>query len=298
MAFINYGGAKNKSMIISISRTLWAIPRPLAPIAAAIIVAHYGGINAEGVRPLFYIQLILSLLVFIGIAIWLKGPKVDSTEKATELVKKGSGFIQDFRDVFKGERYLKRYMTMQAIRTIGMNTATSFIPLWMVNVKGADPYILGLTTVAGMIVSVILQIPVGRLSDKIGRKKAYLLLRPFSWVAELLLIWAPSPEWFILVGFLGGNVSGGGEGIGIGGISFIPNITMQWEMVPEKKRGRWHGILQLFGILTFPASILGGILWQQGLMIAVLLLPIVTEVLVATPILLTIPETLGRTNSS
>jgi len=137
----------------------------------------------------------------------------------------------------------------------------------------------------------------GTYSDRIGRKKTFLLLRPFSWLAELLLIVAPRPEALILVGVLGGNVSGGGEGGGIGGVSFIPNITMEWEMVPEAKRGRWHGILGLCRVLAFPAAILGGLLWQQGFKVEILLLPILLEAAVAVPILLTIPETLGRTSS-
>ncbi len=297
MAFINYGKPENKSMIISISRTLWAIPRTFAPMAAAIIVAQCGGINADGMRPLYYIQLALAVIVIIAIAVLLKAPTGTAADDPRAPGKKGRGFVQDFRDVFTGERYLTRYIVLYAIRAISMNTATAFIPLWMVNEKAADPYILGATTAAGMVVAMVLQIPVGRLSDRIGRKKAFFLLRPFSWLAELLLVVAPSPGYLILVGILGGNVAGGGEGIGIGGVSFIPNITMQWEMVPQEKRGRWHGILGFFRILTFPASILGGIMWQQGLTVEVLLLPVILEAVIVTPLLMTIPETLGRTSS-
>ena len=260
MLFINIGGAENKSTIFSISRTLWAIPRIFSPIIAAIIIANLGGLNsgADAIRPLYSIQLALAMLVFISVALLVKTPQGDSVEKTVEPVKKGRGFIQDFRDLFKGERYLTRYIAMSAIRRIGMNTAMAFVPLWMVNVKGVDQYILGTMTAVGMVTAMLLQIPVGRLSDRIGRKKTYFLLRPFTFIAILLMILAPRPEYLILVGILGGSLSGGGEGAGIGGTSFIPSITMQWEMVPKEKRGRWHGIQGFFGILAFPASILGG----------------------------------------
>ena len=298
--FINYGGAKNKSLIISISRTLWAMPRIFAPMIAAVIIAHFGGLTAENaaesIRPIYFIQVVLAILVFISIAFLVKAPKGDSVEKTVEQGKKGGGFIQDFRDVFKGEIGLKRWLAMSVVRNIGMSTAMAFIPLWMVNEKKADPYVLGLTAAVGMATAMLLQIPVGKLSDKIGRKKTVLMLRPFQLIANLLVIVAPSPEYLILAGFLGGSVFGGGEGAGIGGISFIPQITMQHELVPAEKRGRWMGILGLSGILTFPASIFGGILWQQGLMIPVLLLPIILEALIVIPILITIPETLGRTS--
>jgi MFS family permease len=299
MLFITIGGAENKSTIFSISRTLWAIPRIFSPIIAAIIITQLGGLSmgSEAIRPLYYIQFVLAILVILAIAILVNHSQDDAVKNTANPVRSERSFIQDFRDLFQGERYLTRYIAMSAIRTIGMNTAIAFVPLWMVNVKGANQYILGLMTATGMVTSMLLQVPVGRLSDRIGRKKTIFLLRPFTIVASLLLILAPRPEYLILVGILGGNVFGGGEGAGIGGTSFIPTITMSWEMVPAEKRGRWHGVQRFFGVLTFPASILGGMLWQQGHMVQVLVLPVILEVFIALPILITIPETLGRTSS-
>jgi hypothetical protein len=68
---------------------------------------------------------------------------------------------------------------------------------------------------------------------------------------------------------------------------------MNFELVPEEKRGRWLGLLGFFGILSFPVSIIGGFMWQQGLMMEVLLIPIVLDV-IAIPILRTVPDTLVR----
>ncbi|MCK5604794.1 MFS transporter [Candidatus Pacearchaeota archaeon] len=290
---INLAKLKQRAMVISVSRALWAIIRIFAPMVAAIIVTHFGGLNAEGIRPLYYVQLVLAILVFISIVVWLKAPKDSPVEKTMEPVrKKGGGIIQDFRDLFKGERWLKRWLILFAIRSSSMGLATSFVSLWVVNVKEADPYILGVMGTASMITSMILQIPVARLSDKIGRKRAYYILRPFTFLGTILLIMAPNPQYLILVGILG-SVGITGQG-GIGGVSFIPFITMEHEMVPAEKRGRWQGLLGTFGLLSFPASILGGIMWQQGLMIEVILIPILLEVLTIMPILSTIPDTLGR----
>ena len=166
----------------------------------------------------------------------------------------------------------------------------------MVEVKGANPYILGIMGTIGTMMWVFLQIPSGSLTDKIGRKKVYLLLRPIMYLGTFLLILAPSPEYLIIVGLLGSIGIGGDPPGGIGGVSFMPFITMHWEMVPEEKRGRWFGIGGLINAATIPATILGGILWQQGFMTEVLLLPILLEVLVVIPILVTIPDTLGRDN--
>ena len=45
-----------------------------------------------------------------------------------------------------------------------------------------------------------------------------------------------------------------------------------------------------------PSTILGGVLWQQGFMLEVLLLPIILEAILVIPILITVPDTLGRSN--
>jgi hypothetical protein len=69
---------------------------------------------------------------------------------------------------------------------------------------------------------------------------------------------------------------------------------MFWEAVPREKRGRWFGVEGLMSLATIPASLLGGFLWQRGFMVEVLLAPVLLEVLVAMPILATIPDTLAQ----
>jgi len=293
---INYAKPEQRSMVMSLSRALWAFPSIFTSMIAAVIVTHFGGVNSAGIRPLYYIQVALGTLVLASIVLWLKNPQATSVEKTMGHGGKGRGFVQDFRDVFEGERWLARWVVVMIIRELGMRLTMPFTPLWIVNVKGADPYILGAMGTVGMIVSMLLQIPVGRLADRIGRKKAFYLFHPFAYLGTLLLIMAPSPEYLILVGILGyiGIAGGGGSAGGLSGVSFIPFITMNFEMVPEEKRGRWLGILGFFTILSFPISILGGIMWEEGLMIQVLVLPILLEVLIAIPILSTIPDTVKR----
>jgi MFS family permease len=291
--FINYSKPKQRSMVMSISRTIWAIPRIFTSMIAALIVTHFGGLNTTGIRPLYFIQLLMGSFVFVSIALWLKPGSDTSGKTNVRDVGGNGGFIQDFRDVFKGEKWLVRWIVVMIVRNIGMRLAMPFTPLWIVNVKGADPYILGLMGMASTLVSILLQIPAGRLADKIGRKRAFYIFRPFVYLGTLLLVLAPRPEYLVLVGVLGyiGMAGGGG---GLSGVSFIPFITMNFEMVPEEKRGRWLGILGFFGIISFPISILGGFMWQQGMMMEVLLIPIILEIFIAIPLLITIPDTLER----
>ena len=234
-----------------------------------------------------------SVFVFLFVAWKLQPLLKDEGGKKITSGSNLSVFLRDFQDFFKGEKWLKRWMILRITQQFGINLALPFTALWLVNVKGATPYILGIMGTVSVIISLILQIPAGRLADKIGRKKVYFLLRPFSFLGTALLILAPRPEYLIAVGILGAlTISGGGVGGGIGEVSFIPFITMFWEMVPSEKRGRLFGIEGLMNIATVPANIIGGILWQQGFMIQILLLPILLEAFIVMPILFTIPDTL------
>jgi len=142
-----------------------------------------------------------------------------------------------------------------------------------------------------MGISTLLQMPVGKLADKIGRKKAYYVLRPLSYLGTLILIFTPAPNFLIIAGILG--AMGLMQGIGI--LSNIPLLTMHWELVPAEKRGRWFGFTGIFNtFMTIPAFMLGGLLWEMGMMELVIILPVFIEMLVVIPILSRIPDTLGR----
>jgi len=66
-------------------------------------------------------------------------------------------------------------------------------------------------------------------------------------------------------------------------------------MVDEKQRGRWSGILMLFrGLMTIPAPIIGGILYQMFDPSFLFLLPLALDLFLRLPILLTTQETLDR----
>jgi MFS family permease len=299
--FIGTTSSKQRATAIGFSRALWAIPCSFVPMVAALIVVAFGGIGAQGIRPLYFIELTLELLVLLLVIVMLKPLLPSQPRKADAPAKnvggsglKEAGFIGDLRKLFEGETKLKRWLLIYSLRQVSTSMASPFVPLWVVTVKGADPYILGVMGTIGVITSVFLQIPVGSLADRIGRKKAFFLLHPMLALGTFLLILAPSPEYLAIVGLLGafglrvGLVGAGG----IGSLGQTPYITMFWEMVPAEKRGRWIGTANMFNILSLPASILAGFMWQQGFMVWVLLFPLIVDVLFILPLFFTVPETL------
>jgi len=58
----------------------------------------------------------------------------------------------------------------------------------------------------------------------------------------------------------------------------------------KERRGRLFGIEGLFNLASIPGSILGGILWQRGFIMHVLLMPILLEAFIVMPMLDTVPD--------
>jgi MFS family permease len=279
-----------RSFVISLSRVVWNFLSVFAPMLAAVIVVYFGGINVQGIRPLYLLQLTLTILVFIYVFIRLP-PTLGRVDRAGISSSKHTSVIQSYREAFKGEKYLKRWVLLRIIQTFGQNIAMPFYSLWLVEVKQADPYILGAIGTASLLVILIFQIPMGWLADRIGRKKVFLLFQPFSYLGLFLAIASTTPEHLILAALLGASVTGGGfSGGGVSGLSFPAFITLWWETIPEERRGRFFGIEGLFSLIAIPASILGGLIWQEGFKTEILLIPVILEILIVLPIFITIPE--------
>ena len=288
--FVTAADPQRRGTVISLSRVVWNVLNIFAPMIAAIIVASFGGINAQGIRPLYYLELVLAVIVFLLVARYLP-PTLGRVDKRDRSDSNRSNLVQDYLGVFKGEKHLKRWVVLRFVQTFAASLAAPFVALWLVEAKGATPYILGVLGSTSLIVSLVLQIPAGRLADRVGRRKVYFALRPISYVGTFLAILAQSPEALVFAGLLGGYASSSGVGdAGISGVAQPLFVTWWWESIPEEKRGRFFGVEGLFGLAAIPASILGGVLWQQGYMMEVLLIPILLEVAVVMPILATLPD--------
>ncbi|MDQ1279382.1 MAG: hypothetical protein QG670_644 [Thermoproteota archaeon] len=283
---------KKRSTIISLSRVFLGALNAFAPLSAAYIVSSFGGINTQGMRPLYYIQLLLYVFVFFYVIKFLGTVSQKRTEETNGLSSQ-NGALRNYQEFFK-DKHLRRWIIVRIVQTFSGSFSAAFIPLWFINVKHASPEIFGVFSTLSMIVSLSLNIPVGRLADKLGRKKTYYLLVPFTWIGGILIVISPNPQWLIISGIIGGG--GQALGSGIGGVSNVPFVTMWWEQIPAEMRGRGWGIE---GLITsgsaIPASLIAGVLWDQGFQsqVAVLVIPIILTALVVVPLLSTIPDTLG-----
>jgi len=263
-----------------VSTVISTIGGTLAPIVAAYLVVAFGGISASGIRPLFLVQ--LAGLVPLAVVIYLNLTEVGNARgKARDGVR---NFLKDFRSLFENAKGLKRFIFMECLGDFSMGAVFPFAMVFAVEVKKADPFILGYMGMASTLCNMIFAIPIGRLADKIGRKKTLYLMRPIMYASYLLIAFAPNAYWLILAwAFLGFPWE------------WIIWSTMSMEMVDESKRGRWSGILMLFNnLVRIPAPIIGGILYQAVDPAMLFLLPVAIDLFLRLPTLLTTPETLVR----
>ena len=136
---------------------------------------------------------------------------------------------------------------------------------------------------ATVVARLIAGIPLGRLADRIGRKRVIYLLTPLWYASNVLLVFSPGPITLVLSAVL----------LIFYSISSGATSAMTLEVVPLEQQGRWGGVLGFFaGLVTIPAPILGGLIWREVGPMYVFLIPMVFDLLLRIPLLATVSETL------
>jgi len=248
------------------------------PMLGALLVTTFGGVNVSGIRPLFFVGLAVTIGTFLLILTQLSNRRWVSPDESSP------GFFRDLFQVFKQGHHLKRWLVISCISWLPMGMVLPFSQVFAYEVKGADQYILGAMVTGMALTSLVLGIPMGRLADKIGRKKVLYLTAFLVWISSLLLIWAPAPGFLIAAGILLGFFHIGGPVTG----------AMSFELVPPEHMGRWLGIIRFFRMLfAAGAAYLAGVIWDNIGPQYVFLIAIGLDLLIRIPLLIGMPETLG-----
>ena len=272
---------KDRSTAQNLCVTLGSISAMIAPLIAAPLITAFGGLTAEGIKPLYFIRSIGYGFILIFLIFQLR--EIVHTPQKREGEETSPSFIDGFREIFTGSVVLRRWIIVSALTWLPMAMTSPFIPLFARQIKGANAYLLGGMATAALLAQLLFGLPMGRLADKIGRKKVIYLLAPLWYASYLLLIVSGSPVTLILAGalqtfyFLTSGIT----------------MTMTLELVPVEQIGRWTGILGLLrGLVTIPAPILAGLIWNSLGPIYVFIIPLAIDLLLRIPLFTTIPETL------
>jgi DHA1 family bicyclomycin/chloramphenicol resistance-like MFS transporter len=150
-------------------------------------------------------------------------------------------------------------------------------------IKGADQFILGAMVTGSALASIIFAIPLGRLADRVGRKKVLYTTIPLFGVSNLILVWSTHPALLVTAGILQGFYY----------IGAPISASMERELVPPEQMGRWLGIARFFKMfLSAFMAIIGGMIWDRMGPQYVFLTFIVIDLFLRAPLLISMPETL------
>ena len=227
--------------------TISAVPRLVAPIVAAYIITAYGGLNAEGIRPLYWIRSLGLIIAFFFIYKYFNNPSHMRMETAQ------STLLGDLRRIFKEGVKVKHWILYLMLSTFPMYIGNTFTPLYVAEVQGANEVILGWMFTASWLAVIVLALPIGRFADRFGRKKMILLMTPLYCASLFLTVYAWDENILILSGFLSGFFT----------LMAVTQGAITTELVPRELLGSWFGVLGLFrGVIGIISPIVGGVIWE------------------------------------
>ena len=191
--------------------------------------------------------------------------------------------------MFKEGRHLKKWMVIGSVSQLPLGLVFPFTQVFAYRIKGADELILGTMVAGSALASILFAVPLGRLADRIGRKRVLYITIPLFWLSNLILIWAASPVLLIIAGVLQGFYFIGAPVV----------AAIERELVPPEQMGRWIGINRGFKmILSAILALTAGVIWDRIGPQYIFLLFVAVDLLVRIPLLVSLPETLhGRLKS-
>jgi MFS family permease len=225
--------------------TVSGLPRLAAPIVAAFLITKYGGMTADGIRPLYWLAAIGYLFAMLFVFRFFQNPSFIVTSQDT--------FLSGFSRVFQEGHKVKRWILYQSLSVLPMYLGF-YIPLYASQVKGANTYVVGLLDSAYWFTVVVLAIPIGLLADKHGRKKMITVMTPLYCFGVLLLVYAQSTIILVLAGVFSGFYF----------LTLVTESAIGLELVPKELLGSWNALTSLgMGIIGTVAPILGGLIWER-----------------------------------
>ena len=235
-------------------RMITSLPGVFSPFIGGVVMDAVG--YREGVR----IFLKISLLVSIAITIirW---------RVITETLVEDSQPKESIRSSFTITlgclpRTIKVMIVVACVGSFGARMVMQFMPIYAVEVIGLTNTQLGIVQTVSGIISTVLALPGGMISDRIGRKPMILISRIVGPLSTYGVTLAGNFQSYFIVR-CAGRV---GEALGGGALGFAGGPAWQAliaDLVPPERRGTVMGTIgTLTGIAGAPSSLLAGYLWN------------------------------------
>ena len=276
------GALSNEDRVTGLSfhRMIISIAGIVAPMFAAFIVTYFGGLqSADSIRPLFFIQFLVNILIFGVLVTQMQEVTFTREKRETSVFNHLFSMLNDVPG-------LKLLLLRQSVQTLISHIRMPFRGIYLVDVKGASAYILGWRGSIATATTVLFSIPAGRLADRYGRRKIAYISRVFGWAAILITLYTPlaHPEYLIIASFMEGLQTA----------LFIGWTAFDQELIPLEARGRWSGINMLtHGIIGVIAPILGGVIWNLN-PDYIWWINLIGDAFIILPLMIMIPDIRGK----
>ena len=269
-------GTEERVTGMGICDTVSFFPQLIAPIIGATLITYFGGMNAAGIRPLYWIQVVGLAVSFI--IVWAK-----FTNPRQLTVGEKSGVLSNISNVFKEGTMIKRWIVLTMFSSFWWQVAF-YIPLYAADIKGAGQFTIGGMSAASTMVFVFFAIPLGHLADTWGRKNMITVAGGLIILSYVTLIFAPNDFVLLVSGFLSGFSMTVGQ----------TQMAIAVDLVPKKYMGSWFGLLGFFrGLVSVVSPIVCGYLWANVSPESVFWLIAATQV-VNVLMLYTVPTSITR----
>ena len=222
----------------------------ISQLTSTLVATAGGWIAMEiGYAPIFYVCLVGDLIGLVVLALYLK------ETHHPEPIKEKLSFVDGFRNFIVPER--ENIILYLIILVLGFGYAVAYSLFYgaLTDRLGFTLIQLGFMTTAFNATWAVMSIPLGKVSDRIGRKKGFLSSFAFSFLTVIGFILFRSPAAFIIF-----------NAVSAIDISFwMPNWSSYIsEIVPSDKRSMVMGKLDAYGrIGALPAPWLAGILLEN-----------------------------------
>lgn len=269
-------GTEERVTGMGICDTVSFFPQLIAPIIGATLITYFGGMNADGIKPLYWIQVVGLALSFVIVWARFTNPR-QLTVGAKESI------LGNISNVFKEGTMVKRWVLMTMLSSFWWQVAF-YVPLYAADIKGANQFIVGGMSAASTIVFVFLAIPLGHLADTRGRKNMITAGGGLIVLSYVLLIYSRSDLMLLASGLLSGFAMTIGQ----------TQMAIGVDLVPKKYMGSWFGLMGFFrGLVSIVSPIICGFLWDGVSPQSVFWLIIATQIS-SIAVLHTVPTSITR----
>ena len=231
---------------MGICDTISFFPQLIAPIIGASLITFLGGMNATGIRPLYYLQIIGYGIAFLIVLTKFTNPQSRMGRRTD------NNILQDLGTVMREGIMVPRWLILTLLTGLP-NQVLFYIPLYAAEIKNANQFIVGGISAASTLVFVFFAIPLGHLTDTYGRKKMITITALMVAFSRFLMVWAPTNYMLLFAAFLSGFNMTVVQG----------QMAIAVDLVPAEYLGSWYGIQGFMrGIIGIIGPLLCGYLWE------------------------------------